>query len=414
MKKLLLLALILLFALAMLATGCGGSTGSSEESVAEEMTAPPVATSTPKPTPTPEPTETPLPTDTPEPTPTSEPTPTPTLEPTPTPEPELLVLVTDSESGDLIVGVDVELSNTESGLTLQQKTGDDGQALFAPLATGNFSLSASAEGYYTESDDEVSVTGQADMQYTMTELATAEVTTETTTLRAGPGTVYTHEGEIEEGESFEIISQDETGDWYLVAFGEEDETAWISGEDVSVSGGIDRVEVVEPPPTPTPAPTSEAPEQPSPEPTEESEAADTVVIYYISDPNEILGVFPVRPFDRDEALSKMQIIRGALYTMRENLPGARSGDAAACGNYVNAYNNVLYSGVFFDPVPPEWQNIDEIYYISFIYALDRTRPAYLSCSNAGRVDDFNANLAEQAIGQTLSFLEPAINEAAAR
>jgi uncharacterized protein YraI len=307
-------------------------------------------------------------------------------------------------------------------MTLQSD--DEGEALFDSLADGDFSLSVSAEGFYEEIVEEISVTGPDEMEFAMTGVAIAEVVAETADLRSGPGGVYAHEGQIEEGDSVEIVSQNEAGDWYLVSVGDDDETAWVNGEDVSVSGSMDRVEVVAPPPTPTSAPAATA-AQPTEtesselepgesETTEEPEAPDTVVLYYISDPNEILGIFPVRPFDPAEELAKMQLIRGALYTMRDALPGARSGDAAACANYINAYNNVLYSGIYYDPVPPEWQDIDEVYYISFVYALDRTRPAYLSCVDSGRVDDFNAGLAEQSIGQTLAFLEPAINEAAAR
>jgi hypothetical protein len=100
--------------------------------------------------------------------------------------------------------------------------------------------------------------------------------------------------------------------------------------------------------------------------------------------------------------------------MRDSLGGAHTGDATACANYVAAYNNVLYSGVFYEPVPPDWEDIDAVYFISFIYALDRTRPAYLSCVNAGTVDDFNYGLASQTIDQTLQFLQPAIDAAAGR
>ncbi|MEM9777809.1 MAG: hypothetical protein AAF902_24745, partial [Chloroflexota bacterium] len=79
-----------------------------------------------------------------------------------------------------------------------------------------------------------------------------------------------------------------------------------------------------------------------------------------------------------------------------------------------AYNNILNSGVFYEPVPPEWQDIDEAYFLSFVFSLDRTRPAYLSCINSGKVDDFNYSLALSTIEQTLNFLIPYINSAASR
>jgi hypothetical protein len=100
--------------------------------------------------------------------------------------------------------------------------------------------------------------------------------------------------------------------------------------------------------------------------------------------------------------------------MRDAIPATQTGDPAACASYINAYNSILNSGVFYDPVPPDWADIDNRYFISFVYSLDRTRPAYLSCVNAGQVDNFNANLAYGTIEQTLNFLNPAIEAAAAK
>ncbi len=52
--------------------------------------------------------------------------------------------------------------------------------------------------------------------------------------------------------------------------------------------------------------------------------------------------------------------------------------------------------------------------LSFIYSLDRTRPAYLSCKNSGKVDQFNYDLAWQAIDLTKQVLEPGIAAAKAK
>jgi len=119
-------------------------------------------------------------------------------------------------------------------------------------------------------------------------------------------------------------------------------------------------------------------------------------------------------FNANDLYNNMLRIRNSLNTMRDNIDGAKNGDAAACTAYVNAYNNILYSGVFYEDVPGDWQEIDWAYFKAFIYSLDRTRPAYLSCVNAGRVDDFNAGLATQTIFQTLDFINPYINAAAAK
>ncbi len=110
----------------------------------------------------------------------------------------------------------------------------------------------------------------------------------------------------------------------------------------------------------------------------------------------------------------MLVLQRSLGTMRGSIDGAHGGDAASCTTYVNAYNTILCSGVFYDDVPADWQDIDLSYVVSFIYSLDRTRPAYLSCINAGTVDDFNYGLALQAIDLTQQVLNPAVAAAAAK
>jgi hypothetical protein len=160
--------------------------------------------------------------------------------------------------------------------------------------------------------------------------------------------------------------------------------------------------------TPTPVNTLPPPATPTPE------QIDTITLYYRSNPSEILGVFPVYSFNGQQLYGRMTRLRNSLYTMRNSLDGARDGDAEACSAYNNAYNNILYSGVFYDDVPGDWENIDFVYVISFIYSLDRTRPAHLSCANSGQVDSFNYGLAYQAIDQVLDILNPAIQQAAAK
>lgn len=152
-----------------------------------------------------------------------------------------------------------------------------------------------------------------------------------------------------------------------------------------------------PPPTNTPAP-----------------VVDTITLYYASNPNDILGTFPVVPFDANALYDGMVRARNSLYTMRNNLDAAKTGDVNACNAYVGAYNNILYSGTFYDEVPGDWEEIHAYYVISFIYSLDRTRPAFLSCRDAGKIDDFNYSLALTAINDTLSLLEPTVNAAAVK
>lgn len=166
-------------------------------------------------------------------------------------------------------------------------------------------------------------------------------------------------------------------------------------------------------PAPTAAPADESAEGEEGEDGEEEEP-EFLTIYYLSNPSEILGVFPVEEFDADALRTNMSNNQYALNTMKANLDGALAGDATACSNYVGAYNNILYSGVFYEPVPAGWENIDAVYFYSFVYALDRTRPAYLSCVDSGKVDEFNYSLALTTIEEALSVLNPAINEAYAK
>ena len=163
--------------------------------------------------------------------------------------------------------------------------------------------------------------------------------------------------------------------------------------------------------TPTPANTATPANTltPTPAPT-----LDVVTLYYRSNPNEILGTFPVKVFDANALYNNMVRMRNSLYTMRDNLDASRSGDATACNAYKGAYESIKASGVFYDEVPADWAEIDLYYFLSFVYSLDRTRPAYLSCRDAGQVDEFNYGLALSAINDTLSLLEPTVGAAASK
>jgi len=141
---------------------------------------------------------------------------------------------------------------------------------------------------------------------------------------------------------------------------------------------------------------------------------ESITVYYISNPNDILGVFPELPFDSEGLKANMNNISWSLQTMRGSIDGAKAGDQASCDVYVGAYNNILFSGVFYKDIPGDWEDIDFAYFISFIYSLDRTRPAYLSCVNAGEVDEFNYGLALQALDGTITFFTPFVNAANAR
>ena len=54
---------------------------------------------------------------------------------------------------------------------------------------------------------------------------------------------------------------------------------------------------------------------------------------YVSNPNDILGSFPIKPFSANELYNKMLVVRSSLTTMNDNSGGARNRDAAACQAY---------------------------------------------------------------------------------
>jgi hypothetical protein len=376
------------------------------------------ATTPPEPTDTPEPTETPTPepTATPTTTPTPEPTATPTETPTPTPEPLITLLVTDEESGEPVEGLEVQLVNEDAGVTFTQVTDVDGIVLFEMVPAGEYAISVNGEGFEPLLEEEVALTGYDELAYALVPIVLATVTVDEAVLRAGPGTVYNRLETVAEGVALEVIGQNEASDWYqvlVVPEPEEDEEAgepepfeaWIAAESVDVTGDTETVILVEAPPTPTPAP---------PQPTATPEQVDTVTLFYQSNPNDVLGTFPVYEFDAQALYNNMVRVRNNLQTMQSVIGAARDGDAAACQTYVNAYNGILFSGVFYENVPPDWQEIDAAYFISFIFSLDRTRPAFLSCRDSGTVDQFNYNLAVQTISETLAFFTPYVNAAAAK
>jgi hypothetical protein len=82
-------------------------------------------------------------------------------------------------------------------------------------------------------------------------------------LRTGPSTVYPLLGSLEEGQQFDIVARNQTGDWWQICCLAGDE-GWVFGELVEATGPTADVAVAasipEPPPTPTPAPPTATPE----------------------------------------------------------------------------------------------------------------------------------------------------------
>ena len=96
-----------------------------------------------------------------------------------------------------------------------------------------------------------------------------------------------------------------------------------------------------------------------------------------------MGVFPVYPFDANAIYTNMLNVRQSLSTMQGSHGAVHNADANACSAYVDACDVIFHSGTFYEDIPTDWEEIDFAYGISFIYSVDRIRPAYLSCRDAG-------------------------------
>jgi hypothetical protein len=167
--------------------------------------------------------------------------------------------------------------------------------------------------------------------------------------------------------------------------------------------------------TPTATATNTPTVTPTPDGTTTSQVGATptyeiFILYYESDPTEVLGVFLIKPFNGQELYEVMTNARDQLAVMQDVI-FLTEDDPLACATYIAAYNSIRDSGVVYDQVPGTWVEVYRLYVPAFIMSLDRTRPAYLSCVQTGQVSPFNASLASTTIEQALQMWKPAIDGA---
>ncbi len=137
---------------------------------------------------------------------------------------------------------------------------------------------------------------------------------------------------------------------------------------------------------------------------------ETITIVYESNPDEELGTFPIVPFNDLELLDRTGKLVTHLRIMRDALDGAKAGSAADCMVFTTTYETIKEESVFFDPetIPVNYVVADNLYFFSFVTALDRTRPAYFGCQNDGRVNNFDHGLAYTSIATSLNAGERAL------
>lgn len=386
-----------LAALSLVLALSGCQSASPEASLATN-TPPPAATHTPLPTATSTPTATTAPTSTPTPLPTA----THTVTPTPTPLPSLVVIVMDAEAEQPIVGAVVKLSGTQGGL----KTDAQGQVVFSNLDGAAYTLTVTAEGYEEESVEVKPGAGENLQTVNLIPLVFAEVTTASGDLRSGPGEVYPALGEVKEGDRLQVTGKSEDGDWLVVAT-EDGAAAWLWSGLCTVEGTLDQVQVVDTPPTPTPAPTS------TPAPT----FTPTATPPPTATPTPAVTVYPqsgIEPWNPDAFRVRLNNLHESLFLAKQWLSGVLTARRFYCENYAHYYDSWVTAAVFTD-VPPDWMPL----YLEYRDIIDKsvtlTHSMYSVCMGASEwVPVQEAMDAHAHIDQAEIRLLTMIEEAAAK
>lgn len=98
------------------------------------------------------------------------------------------------------------------------------------------------------------------------EQVVAVVQVEALNVRAGPGAQYDRIGQVQSGQSFEVVGRVQGGDWIQICC-VSGRTGWVAADYVRVRGPVQQVALVTNlPPTPTPRPPTPTPVPPTPTP----------------------------------------------------------------------------------------------------------------------------------------------------
>lgn len=91
----------------------------------------------------------------------------------------------------------------------------------------------------------------------------AEIRIEALNLRAGPGVQYDRIGQVQRGQTFDVVGRIPGGDWIRICC-VNGKSGWVATEYVRVRGSLQQVALVtELPPTPTPRPATPTPVPPT-------------------------------------------------------------------------------------------------------------------------------------------------------
>jgi uncharacterized protein YraI len=189
-------------------------------------------------------------TSTPQPTASSTATPSRTVRPTATAKPIVRIQVVDEVTGEAVAGATVRLAHFTA------LTDGQGYVTFdsAPALAQPYSIQVAAPGFHALRTHLLVDQTVHELILSLQPGVFAEVMAAGTTLRTGPGPVYTAAGQVDAGMVLLVVGRSQNGAWLLVEPA-NGQVAWLEATAVTIQGKIDQVVAIAAPPTPTPAPT---------------------------------------------------------------------------------------------------------------------------------------------------------------
>lgn len=326
---------------------------------AATLTPLPTATHTFTVTPTAPPT-TALPTATPTSTATRTPSPTPTA--TATPLPVAAIRVSDEWTGAPVAQAAIRLPGAAAPAAAEQVCDGAGEARFAVLHAGVYSLTVRADGYFSRTVALEIGPGENALDVALVPRTVARVTAGAGNLRAGPGTVYDVRGAVGEGDVLDVVGRSQDGEWLVVAV-PGGLTLWLWSGLAEVEGPVDRVDIAPAPPTPTPRPTSTPAPTPTPTPS----------------PTPAFEIFPetgIEPWNAEAFLVRLQQIHKAFYEFKIRFGTRR------CGTY-HLFRESCVTAAAYTDVPGDWYELYLEYRMLLEKAVKVSRPIYDVCLAGG-------------------------------
>ncbi len=345
-----------------------------------------------------------IPTRTTRPTPTPRirrtPTPTATPNPTQTPIPQVVIEVLSSEDEQPLSGASVRLSQLEQGYDATFLTLDDGTAHFVGVIPSDtpYLVEVGLVSFQPVSMELVVVEGINELTLQLERGVTAEITTQTVNLRAGPGLGFDVVVEVSQGQIFPVIGVSVDLEWVQVLTPDGLE-GWVFASLVEIEGDLSQFEGVETtaPPPPAQTPTSTTDDAATPDATAES--GDSTIT-----PTPA----PLRPprivFNAEALYDDMISLQTAMVQLRGVLDRRTPGVRIESEEYIGYYQQLITIQTYRN-VPDDWTRIHNLYVNSAGNTLDTNRAIYLQClEGGGLISPFNFRNARNGVDFSLERL----------